>query len=553
MAQELRLLVVEDSEDDVLLLMRELQRGGFDPVFERVESAAALENALASKPWDLVISDYSIPGFSGTEALKVVRDRGYDVPFVFVSGTISEEIAVDAMKAGAHDYIMKGNLKRLVPAVRRELTEAHSRRLRVQAEKQLRLRDARIRALHEINTAITSTLDLASVLDILLEKVDVLLEYSVATIGLHKKERGILEPAACRNLDLAEWKSKATQGESDPESIVLNNRAPVIISDLQTDARLRGDEFYRSHRVVSYVGIPLFANGEVVGVLGLYTRSKREFPPDEVEFLATLGGQAAMAIYNSQLYEEIKSQAAELTKANEVKADFLNVMSHEFRTPINLMIGYVQLVQEGMLGELKEEQSEALKQSLRQSKNLLRLLTDLLYASRLQAQNAHVFATRVELARLLAVLRSDFELSLPETLALRWDVPGDLPVIETDADKIKQIIHCLVDNAIKFTETGEVQVGIGLVPAQSLLRIVVTDSGIGIPRDQVPLIFDLFRQVDSSSTRSYEGAGLGLYIVKNNAALLGGEVTVVSEPGKGSTFTVMLPVRIISSESAAPR
>jgi signal transduction histidine kinase len=553
MAQELRVLMVEDSEDDAELLSRELRRGGFDPVFERVESAAALESALASKPWDLVISDYSIPGFSGTEALKVVRDRGYDVPFVFVSGTISEEIAVDAMKAGAHDYIMKGNLKRLVPAVQRELAEAQSRRLRMQAENQLRLRDARIRALYEINTAMTSTLDLASVLDILLEKVDVLLEYSIATIGLHKKERGILEPAACRNLDLAEWRSKASLGESEPESMVLSNRAPVIISDLQTDTRLQGSEFYRSHGVVSYVGIPLFAKGEVVGVLGLYTSSKREFPPDEVEFLTTLGGQAAMAMYNSQLYEEIKLQAAELAKANEVKADFLNVMSHEFRTPINLMIGYVELVQEGMLGELKEEQSEALKQSLRQSKNLLRLLTDLLYASRLQAQNAHVFATRVELARLLAALKSDFEMSLRENLALRWDVPGNLPAIETDADKIKQIVHSLVDNAVKFTETGEVHLAIGLARTQSLLQIDVRDTGIGIPEDQIPLIFDLFRQVDSSSTRSYEGAGLGLYIVKNNAALLGGNVKVASELGRGSTFTVILPVRILSSEAAPYR
>jgi signal transduction histidine kinase/CheY-like chemotaxis protein len=545
--------MVEDSEDDAQLLSRELQRGGFDAVFERVESAAALERALASKPWDVVISDYSIPGFSGTEALKVVRDRGYDVPFVFVSGTISEEIAVDAMKAGAHDYIMKGNLKRLVPAVRRELAEAQSRRLRLQAENQLRLRDARIRALYEINTAMTSTLDLDSVLDSLLEKVNILLEYSVATIGLHKKESGVLEPAASRNLDLAEWKSKASLGESDPESIVLTHRAPVIISDLQTDARLQSSEFYRGHGVVSYVGIPLFAKGEVLGVLGLYTRSKREFPPDEVEFLMTLGGQAAMAIYNSQLYEEIKCQAAELAKANEVKADFLNVMSHEFRTPINLMIGYVELVQDGMLGELKEEQSDALKQSLRQSKKLLRLLTDLLYASRLQARNAHVFATRIELARLITVLQSDFEVALRENLALRWDMPSDVPLIETDADKIKQIVYCLVDNAIKFTETGEIRVVLDLMPNQSLLQIAVTDTGIGIPEDQIPLIFDLFRQIDSSSTRTYEGAGLGLYIVKNNADLLGGDVKVVSEVGSGSTFTVIVPVRIVSSESTSPR
>jgi signal transduction histidine kinase len=181
------------------------------------------------------------------------------------------------------------------------------------------------------------------------------------------------------------------------------------------------------------------------------------------------------------------------------------------------------------------------------------LLTDLLYASRLQAQNAHVFATRVEPAKLITVLRSDFEESLPENLSLRWDMRNDLPIIETDADKVKQIIYCLVDNAVKFTERGEIRGEIGVSPDRNLLRIAVTDSGIGIPEDQIPLIFDLFRQIDSSSTRSYEGAGLGLYIVKSNALLLGGNVEVVSELGRGSTFTVTLPVRIVRCESVAPR
>jgi signal transduction histidine kinase/DNA-binding response OmpR family regulator len=535
---------VEDSEDDALLLSRELQRGGFDPKVERVQTEEALERALAAEPWDLIISDYSIPGFSGTYALRLVRDRGLDVPFVFVSGTISEEIAVDAMRAGAHDYIMKGNLKRLVPAVRRELAEAEVRRQREQAEDQLRLRDARIRTLHEINTATTSTLDLATVLDILLEKIDVHLHYSAATIRLHVKETQSLEPVACRNLDLTEWRSKGWAGERDPENIVSRDRALLMIKDLQSDARVQVSEFYQSEGLVSYLGMPLIAKGEIVGTLGLYTRSEREFSGDEVEFLTTLAGQAAVAIHNSQLYEEIKSQAAELERANQVKSDFLNVMSHEFRTPINLMMGYVQLVQEGMLGELKAEQSEALTQSLRHSKELLKLITDLLYASRLQARNANILIARVNLGRILDVLRFDLEALLTENLTLHWDVPLDLPALETDGDKIKQIVYCLVDNAIKFTEAGSVRAALRVAPESSRLEIEVADTGSGIPQDQIPVIFDLFRQVDSSATRGFEGAGLGLYIVKNNTELLGGEVKVTSEVGKGSTFTVTIPVRL---------
>jgi len=544
MAQELKVLIVEDSEDDALLLARELERGGFDPKCERVDTVQAMDRALAAGPWDLIISDFSMPNFRGTDALKVVRSRGLDVPFIFVSGTISEEIAVDAMKAGAHDYIMKGNLKRLVPAVRRELAEAEVRRKREQAENQLRLRDARIRALYEINTAITSTLDLSRVLDILLEKIDALLHYSAATIRLYKKETGFLEPVACRNLDLTQWKSQDLTSERNPENIVFRARAPLIIENLQSDSRLEAADFYRSQGLVSFIGIPLSAMGEVVGTLGLYTTNAREFSDDEVTFLTTLGGQVAAAIHNSRLYEEIKSQAGELARANEVKSDFLSVMSHEFRTPINLMMGYVALVQEGMLGELNAEQNDALRQSLHYSKNLLTLLTDLLYASRLQARNANIFATKVNIGRILDVLKSDLEVLLKENLTLHWDVPLDLPVVETDGDKVKQIVHCLVDNAIKFTDAGAVQVALRVVPETSRLEIEVTDTGPGIPVEQISLIFDLFRQLDSSSTRAHEGAGLGLYIVKSNAELLGGEVTVTSELGKGSSFTVTLPIRI---------
>jgi len=548
MAQELRVLIIEDSEDDALLLARELQRGGFVPKFQRIQTAQALEGALAAEPWDLVISDYSLPKFSGTRALRLVRELGSDLPFIFVSGTISEETAVDAMKAGAHDYIMKGNLKRLVPAVRRELAEAEVRRKREEAENQLRLRDARIRALHEINTAITSTLDLASVLNILLEKIAVPPQYSAATIRLYIKETESLEPVACRNLDLTEWRSKGWAGERDPENIICRDRLPLIIKRLQSDSRVQVSDFYPSQGLVSYLGIPLVAKGEIVGTLGLYAAAERESSGDEIEFLTTLGGQAAVSIQNSRLYEAIKLQAGELERANQVKSDFLSVMSHEFRTPINLMMGYMALVQEGMLGELKAEQSDALKQSLRYSKNLLNLITDLLYANQLQAQNANILVTRVNVGKILDVLRSDLEVSLKENVMLHWHAPLDLPVVETDGDKVKQIVHCLIDNAIKFTEAGTVQVAVRVLQETSSLEIEVADTGTGIPEDQIPLIFDLFRQVDSSSTRSYEGAGLGLYIVKNNTKLLGGDLKVESELGRGSRFRVIIPVRIRSNQ-----
>ena len=149
MNHPLCVLVVEDREADVVLLQRELERGGYEPMVERVETASALREALLRQTWDLVIADYSLPRFSGLEALTVMKAGGFDLPFIVVSGAISDELAVAAMKAGAHDYLLKGNLARLVPAIERELREWKVRQAHKQAEADLRASEERFRLLIE--------------------------------------------------------------------------------------------------------------------------------------------------------------------------------------------------------------------------------------------------------------------------------------------------------------------------------------------------------------------------------------------------------------------
>ncbi len=150
MSKSLRILIVEDSEEDTELLLHELRRAAFDPAFERVDTPAAMSAALDHQNWDLVVADFSMPQFNALAALELLNKRGLDLPFIIVSGTIGEELAVSAMKNGARDYIMKGNLRRLVPAVERELSEAAQRRERKRAEEELRTNQEQFRVAREI-------------------------------------------------------------------------------------------------------------------------------------------------------------------------------------------------------------------------------------------------------------------------------------------------------------------------------------------------------------------------------------------------------------------
>src|SRR2546430_11022770 len=168
----LRVLIAEDSEDDARLLLRELQRAGFDPAYERVDSPTAMQAALDRQAWDLVIGDYSMPAFSGPAALALLRACDLDTPFIFVSGTIGEDVAVEAMKAGAQDFLTKGNLRRLIPAIERELRDADVRRERRRAQTAL-LERARLAELtSDVGIALTQGTDLRAMLQLCAEALE---------------------------------------------------------------------------------------------------------------------------------------------------------------------------------------------------------------------------------------------------------------------------------------------------------------------------------------------------------------------------------------------
>ena len=564
MSQALRMLIVEDMEDDALLLVRALQRAGYDVIHERVDTAEDMMAALARHSWDIVVSDYSMPNFTGTGALALLKKSGLDIPFIFVSGTIGEDTAVAAMKAGAQDYIMKGNLARLIPAIERELGESKVRRERRRAEEQVQHHRRRQAGLHDINLAITSTLELHKVLTLLLAKIDQLLPYSATAVRLYNKETQALEAIVSRNVDEDQTESEVSDAGGSLARRVFDTKTPLVSSSLLTDPQVSEPEFFRKRGLVSFLGVPLIAKGEALGVLSFYTKEEHLFVDDEIEFLSTLAGQAAIAIHNSQLFEQIKKQATDLERANKVKDEFLSIMSHELKTPITVINGYTRMIQEKVVGETNPEQEKVVGKILSCSNELLSLVNAVLDASRLEAQTLKADSRPLKLTTFLIDLKSDYAYPLDKELVVNWDYPPDLPSINTDGAKLRQILQNLISNAIKFTERGEVTVsarviegvgdqqsGVGTgprppIPVARWLEFKVKDTGIGIPRESLSSIFGIFQQGDSSARRSHGGMGLGLYIVQKFTDMLGGTVAVTSKPGKGSTFTVRLPVNDIS-------
>ncbi|OGQ77662.1 MAG: hypothetical protein A3F90_16925 [Deltaproteobacteria bacterium RIFCSPLOWO2_12_FULL_60_19] len=258
------------------------------------------------------------------------------------------------------------------------------------------------------------------------------------------------------------------------------------------------------------------------------------------------------------LYEQAKTQAAELERASRVKSEFLSIMSHELRTPLSIMMGYSGLIKDKTLGNITPSQETMLKKVLHHGLDLLSMINSILQATTMESQTLKLAYHEVDLKEFIADLKLFYAASFKEDVTLVWDCDYNLPTVTTDATKLRQILQNLINNGIKFTEKGQVTVsawvigisdqelGIGasrqsLTPDSRFVEFTVADTGIGIAPEVLPTIFELFHQADSSLSRPYGGIGMGLYVVKTLTEFMGGVVELESTPGVGSTFTVTIP------------
>jgi len=302
--------------------------------------------------------------------------------------------------------------------------------------------------------------------------------------------------------------------------------------------------------------LDLHEGAKIIGSGNLNYRVKIE-TGDEIEWL---GGEfnkmaAELNVSYATLEQKVKDKTSELEKtnselelanrnllkANKAKDEFLSVMSHELRTPLNVVMGYTGMIKEGILGSVNREQSRALEKVIGRSSDLLIMISQILQATSIEAGKVQADRREFNLCDFLDGLKSNYEIPLNKPISIKWSYPLEPCAVKTDGGKLRHILQNLINNAIKFTEKGYVALTAQYLADRRAVEFVVADTGIGIPKEMLPSIFEIFHQLDSSETRSYGGVGLGLYIVKKYTDLLEGSVEVQSEPGKGTVFTLTIP------------
>ncbi|TAJ87200.1 GAF domain-containing sensor histidine kinase, partial [bacterium] len=422
-------------------------------------------------------------------------------------------------------------------------------------ETQLQETNRMLSVLHSVAAAASQSLDLDRVLQAAIEKIIDIFRFDATGIYIYDEQTNELLLRA----SLASDRERFTQPRSFARGQgivgkVVESGKPSIFEDIETDPLYQQLSRTKSAKQLGHRFFTVFpVKGKLknVGALTCMGGAPRKLDSNEIQLLEAVADQIAVAIENSQLYGEMVKLAADLSRSNKVKDEFLSVMSHELRTPLNVVMGYTGMIKDRMLGEINPEQEKALEKVISRARDQLTMISSILQATQLEAEGVKVESQEFSLGDFLGDLRSSYEGSFGKELTLIWDYPSDLPVIKTDSEKLKHILQNLINNAIKFTPQGHVAVSVtclnGAVKGENgkqlteEVKFKVADTGIGIAEEHLRIVFERFRQVDSSETRAYGGVGIGLYIVKRFTELLGGKVEVESELGKGSTFTVTIP------------
>lgn len=496
----LQFLLLEDSSLDAELIQATLTNGDIECELVRVQTRSTFIETLNSMTFDLILSDYSLPSFDGIAALDLARDICPNVPFILVSGTLGEELAIDTLKRGATDYVLKQRLERLVPAVNRALREAQERRDYQHAIAALHLSERRFRTLADAVPNFVWINNADGEADYLNSRWQ---EYTGTSFGVQKAQTWV---GATHPDDM--------EAVTETRTIGIRSGNPYEI-----ECRIRRhDGVYRWHlvRVVPF--------------------------KDEQDQLLYWYGTATDIDDAKRLYHQAK-------EANRIKDEFLAVLSHELRTPLNPIVGWSRLLRAKPPDPITL--ARGLETIERNAKIQTQLIEDLLDVSRILRGKFSLNAQPVNLVTVIESALETVRLSADaKSIQLEFNAADNINYVALgDAGRLQQVIWNLLSNAIKFTPNhGHVEIELTIDSTHTLAdeqyaKITVRDTGKGIDSEFLPYVFDSFRQADGSTTRTFGGLGLGLAIVRHLIELHGGTVEAISlGDGKGSTFTVKLPL-----------